>query len=843
MEQTLKTFLDTHKVESCEKTITHIAQNGGKYHVSMEENEEFLKLYLEHITNSPHKLYLSECIIAGKLFNFMMDIEIKPEFRTEDITNDILLEKVIPDLITDIQGNLSKKFNNYDYTYTSRSPYLIHIYFHNCKVNVKEARELIENIRSDIKNKYPDILWEKALDSGIYSGGRSLRMIGSYAKKETKEGEYDFYREFTNNEYKDITVETLTKCTFRTEEKDKEIVDLLRYDPDYAINEEELDNGNGVISDYIANIRDKFPDNVINIDAVKKFYFPDTSYPCFSIGLKDKYCPFVRREHKRNSSPLYLFINQKGSCLRCFDEECSDKRFPKAIIPLNFYMKQEFYKDQMTNIDYEKAEEVIPDTYILTEEIKDNLQKSLTGTHFDIAQFIIFMYKDRFRVDDCSGRLVWYEFREHRFYGNSNTLGLLISEDLVLYYKLYKKDVCDNKSDLIDKIIVNLKTVSFKNNILTECANLLYNKFPTFLEDMNSNPDLICFTNGVFDTELLEFRNGRTEDNITYSTNTEYYIHDENNTQIKEVYKFLTELFPDKEVRDYQLKKIAVCLSGRNQEYFNIWTGNGSNGKSKLCELIQKTFGDYWNEMQVSLITKTRGSSSNCSPEVIDLKGRRITTIQEPEMKDRLNMGLIKQLTGGDKIPARQLYKRQESIKIQTKLFLCCNTIPTIENSDGGTWRRIKVVEFKSKFVEKPRFDFEFEKDYELEKKIARWGNAFLSILVHFYKKIKEEGIVEPDTVRKYTQDFRKDNDIFTQFLDECIVEDASRHITTPFAEIYSKLLSWCSSKNLSPKIYSKNEVKKYIQDNFGMEKKYMVDGVLKCGYHVIIREEEEEEY
>lgn len=86
----------------------------------------------------------------------------------------------------------------------------------------------------------------------------------------------------------------------------------------------------------------------------------------------------------------------------------------------------------------------------------------------------------------------------------------------------------------------------------------------------------------------------------------------------------------------------------------------------------------------------------------MDLKGRRIATIQEPEVRDKLNMGLVKNLTGSDTITARQLHKKQDKFKLQCKIFLCCNAIPNIECSDGGTWRRVKIGEFKSKFVKNP---------------------------------------------------------------------------------------------------------------------------------------------
>jgi P4 family phage/plasmid primase-like protien len=858
---------------------------------------------------------------------------------------------------------------------------------------------------------YSYIKWGKSLDTAIYYGGKSLRILGSYSRKLPLEGEFPYYRVYKNKSYSELTIEDLLNTSFRTEIEDEEVSKIMSHQPEHVINEEELENHDDIISAYIEEIKPNFPNNHLDIYKIKKIFYPQNLLPSFVVQLKDKWCPFKQGQHRRQTSPMYIFINKFGSCLRCYDEDCSSSRFPEKMIKLNTTIRKKWYSLIEDDVNLNIKEEEIPEGYELGEEITDRIEHSISGSHFDLSSLVYFIYNNRFRVDECGGRCTWYEFKNHRFHSNSNHLGILLSSDLTYYFKQYKKEICGGKNVSIDSLVDKLKNLTYKNNILTESSNLFYHYHGTFLEEIDSKRNLICFTNGVYDLETDVFRDGKIEDYITLSTKNTYEEYDFKNPRIKEVIKFLESLFPDPDVLDYQIKKLAYCLSGRNQEEFNIWTGNGchaagtevimfdgsfkkvedicisdllmgydntprkvmelhrgfsdmyrvtpfkgdsfvvngdhnlivktpkknsvytckniigkfsfnypfpvlsnikyhgeinhnlyekviinmrdylkldenvksklkifrldkleneidfnfkvqkieennyygfelngdklfftkdftahvnSNGKSKLCSLIQVAFGDYWTEMPVALLTKGRNSSSAPSPEVMDLKGRRIVTIQEPEVRDNLNMGIVKQYTGGDNVSARQLHKKQEKFSLQAKYFLCCNAIPKIQCSDGGTWRRIKIVEFSSKFVDNPKRDHEFDKDLDLDRKINTWGTAFLSILVHYYKKIKLEGNKEPLSVKEYTSDFRKDSDFFAQFVEDTLIED--KDSITPFGDVFVEFERWCESSNIRTKLYTKTEIKKLLDDIFGKEKVYQIDNDYKKGYRLNIK-------
>ena len=104
---------------------------------------------------------------------------------------------------------------------------------------------------------------------------------------------------------------------------------------------------------------------------------------------------------------------------------------------------------------------------------------------------------------------------------------------------------------------------------------------------------------------------------------------------------------------------------------------------------MEKCLGDYSGTLPTSLITQSRSRSNQANPELSEHVFKRHCTFQEPDTNDRINAGLLKQLSGGDKIAIRGLFQNQIEVNPQFTLTVVTNTIPSMPTNDGGLWRRL----------------------------------------------------------------------------------------------------------------------------------------------------------
>jgi P4 family phage/plasmid primase-like protien len=429
------------------------------------------------------------------------------------------------------------------------------------------------------------------------------------------------------------------------------------------------------------------------------------------------------------------------------------------------------------------------------------IEATLTdATDFDFAQVLHYMFKDKYICANVSQRAVWYIFKSHRWeIDEGATLRLAISKVMYNCYQelsaKYIKELQNYETNTPDEIALQkkiksisriscrLKTTSDKNNIMREAAELFYDK--DFEKNLDSNPYLLGFTNGVVDFSTNTFRSGYPHDYLSKSTGREYIVpsdreSDENVQNMKEINKFFDQAFPLPNLRRYMWEKLAAVLIGEKQdESFDIYFGSGSNGKSKLTKLMFKALGDYATVVPLSLLTDKRPSIGGTSSEVYALKGVRYAVSQEPSAGVIMNDGIVKELTGGDPLQARTLYKESEVFVPQFSLCVCTNTKIEWLTDNDGIWRRIKEIVFMSKFYsegekyhDKPRF--EFPKDVTIDSKIPKWASLFVSMLVSI--AFQTGGKVTPCTeVTQASNEYRQEQDVISTFITEKIeVKDGS---------------------------------------------------------------------
>ena len=437
------------------------------------------------------------------------------------------------------------------------------------------------------------------------------------------------------------------------------------------------------------------------------------------------------------------------------------------------------------------AKEDSPDDYKnFTQEYFNNILKSNNNINntYSIAKALHCKYSDRFVCADPKNH-IWYYYENHRWNrtNNGGKLITLMSRDFSSYYakkagqynvKAASADEVTRKTLLeeaktFNTISSKLMDISFKEKIMKEAQYIFFED--DFAGRLNQKKHLICFTNGVYDLAIKKFRDGHPDDHISFCTNVHYKEYNPDNPYIKKIDNFFKTVLTNKNVRDYFLSRLSTCVSGENREeqvYF--CTGSGSNGKSLTFSLVAKALGDYYISCPITIITRKRNGAGNASPELERLDGPRCGVFQEPEGDEQVNVGIFKELSGNDRFMVRGLYKEPREIQPQLKYWLTCNDLPKIPSDDGGTWRRIRVIDFASKFVEKPdpNIPNQFPIDYSLKESIELWAPAFAAYLIHIYTTMYDvkNKVKEPEEVLCATNKYRKEQDLFREYYDLFIV-------------------------------------------------------------------------
>ena len=410
----------------------------------------------------------------------------------------------------------------------------------------------------------------------------------------------------------------------------------------------------------------------------------------------------------------------------------------------------------------------------------DNLSHNL------VAKYLLNEYKNIFCCASIKHNL-WYEFKNHRWVMIDSAFSLrnLISNELVIEYTKrqtqlyqlakekqgYEKERCFDQAAQICKIIKQLQNTTFKNGVIRECADITYD--PNFLNNLDENVNLICFENGVYDLSTGEFRDGRPNDYISLCTNYDYVKYnknDEHSEDIKNI--FLNKIQPDKTMRKFLMTLLSTCLCGSVlEDDLYIFTGSGASGISKLMELMRYTMGDLFKPMDVRLLMGKKKSSAIA---LADKKGIRMCTFDEPIATDETKLSFIEIMTGCSTISVRALYKEPIYFRPQIKPFLMCNhlPVPKEQTTEHMFWPvikpedqdKIKVIHFPSKFIKASDANMkkngltenQFFANVYLSDYLPKWRQMFMGMLIKYFKKYRNRGLVYPEQAKQHTMQYKK---------------------------------------------------------------------------------------
>jgi putative DNA primase/helicase len=219
----------------------------------------------------------------------------------------------------------------------------------------------------------------------------------------------------------------------------------------------------------------------------------------------------------------------------------------------------------------------------------------------------------------------------------------------------------------------------------------------------------------------------------------------------------------DMELVDFHAQFFGVSLLGITLQHLFFWYGLGENGKSVLARVMSKILNTYSLKIPVdALLTNEHGD--RIPADIAELPGVRLAITSEIPYGKRLNVEMVKTLTGNDTISAR--FMRQNFFRFDAvfKLLMIGNHRPRIPDQTHAIWRRVLLIPFENQIDAAQRRGFD-----ELVADLLSESAGILNWCLCGLKNYWQHGFQIPEKIRAATAEYEEEEDTLRDFLNENI--------------------------------------------------------------------------
>ena len=410
----------------------------------------------------------------------------------------------------------------------------------------------------------------------------------------------------------------------------------------------------------------------------------------------------------------------------------------------------------------------------------NSLERSDSGN----AEAFAATYRDRLRYDWARRR--WYIFDSHTFRSDDTGLVGCCAKKVV---RARSKAATEIESGIERRHALQWALKSESRERRQALLDLARSE--PLLRDTGKHWDedryLLGTPNGVIDLRTGEHRPGRVDDRITLRTGVEF----NSEALCPRWERFIDEVTSGDHARARFLQcAVGYSVTGvLSEQVFLMMTGDGANGKTTFLDTVRMVMGDY---AYAAPITTFVGRGSAVGEDLAALAGRRLVIAAEPRRNATLNEGRLKSLVGGDRQNARHLYGHPFQFDPQCTIWLAVNEKPRAADSSRGFWRKVLIVPFESTFTGSGA-------DKGLKDTLQVEAAGILNWIVAGCFDWQQSGLKQPDSVTAATDEYERESDPLTEFIDDCLTfDDASAW--TGASTLYAEYRRWCDQQGIADK-------------------------------------------
>lgn len=289
-------------------------------------------------------------------------------------------------------------------------------------------------------------------------------------------------------------------------------------------------------------------------------------------------------------------------------------------------------------------------------------------------------------------------------------------------------------------------------------------------DDLDKDVELFNTLNGVINLRSGELLDPSPDFRMTKISNVTY----QKNAKCPNWEDFVLKIaYNNQAVANYIQEAVGYSLTGYTSEQCLFFLyGIGANGKSTFLEGIKLILGEYQANANYETFTSLNRDGSSHSEDVVRLRSARLVVSSEITASRPLNESVIKQITAGDTITARDLHSSSIEFKPTFKLWIAGNHKPKIQNFDRGIRRRIFIIPFEYIFNER-----EIRPQHEVLEEFRQERSGILNWALEGAQRwFKHKGLKVPDIVADTTKEYFLESNLIEQFIAEkCITGEVAQ--------------------------------------------------------------------